>query len=37
MRKKSFILAVIIAGLGFIALAQAADRVVLCEEYYQED
>jgi hypothetical protein len=37
MRKKSFILAVIIAGLSFIALARAADRVVLCEEYYQED
>jgi hypothetical protein len=37
MRNKSFVLAGIIAGLGLIAQAQAADRVVLCEEYYQED
>jgi hypothetical protein len=37
MRKNLLVLLGIIAGLGFIFQAQAVDRVVLCEEYYQED
>jgi len=37
MRKNQLVLLTIIAGLGFIFQAQAAERVVLCESYYQED
>jgi hypothetical protein len=37
MRINLLVILGVIAGLGFIFQTQAAERVVLCEEYYQED